>query len=222
MPKPRRRYSWGSAAIFALLLISAAPFLNGQAVSVIRSGSFEIGGFAGASYGIDKTRVMGGGNVTFAINKWILPYAEFSYFPGIGRTEDHTFPGTGNPYKLHYSVPMSDFHAGVHVRFPIREKPIVPYLVFGLGGLHSYADTVSSTYNVSPTVTQSTPPLPVGSSTNFAINGGGGVRVYLGQRFGVRVEAKAYRPTGDLPGQFANTSASVFGKVEGGFFFQLR
>ena len=59
--------------------------LQAQQLSVIRPGSFEIGPFLGASYGIDETRVMGGGNVTFAINKYILPYVEYSYLPGIGR-----------------------------------------------------------------------------------------------------------------------------------------
>ena len=47
--------------------------LSAQTASVVRSGSFEVGGFVGASYGIDKARWMGGGNVTYAANKYILP-----------------------------------------------------------------------------------------------------------------------------------------------------
>src|ERR1041385_2411668 len=115
-----------------IFLTSVALPIFGQ-VSVVRPNSFEVGGFAGASYGIDKFRGMGGGNVTYAINKYILPYVEYSYFPGIGRVQNGVFAGTGNPYRLTYSIPLSDFHGGVHIRIPIREKPIVPYAVFGMG-----------------------------------------------------------------------------------------
>ena len=209
------------SARFALLAIAAGGFIHAQAVSAVRSGSFEIDPFIGASYGVDF-RVMGGANVSFAVNKWLLPYGEFSYFPGIGRTETGMFAGTGNPVTLHYNVPMSDFHGGVHIRLPIHESPIVPYLAFGAGGLHSYATTVSATYQVAGGATQMLPGLPAAASNNFALNFGGGIRFYLSQRFGMRVEAKAYKPFGDLPGLFGNTPPNVFGKVEFGVFYQAR
>jgi hypothetical protein len=184
-----------------------------QTLSVIRPGSFEVGPFFGASYGIDQTRFMTGGNITFAVNKYILPYAEYSYFPGIGREQSGTFPGTGVPYTLKYSIPLSDFHGGVHIRLPIHEKPIVPYLVFGLGGLTHFSRTVTATYtDTSGNSLQQQVSAPGG--TDFAINMGGGLRYYINQRFGLRVEAKAYKPTGVF--------SQTFGKVEGGFFFQLR
>lgn len=197
-----------------LMLGALAHVANGQNVSVVRANSFEVGGFVGASYGIDDFRVMGGGNVTYAVNKYILPYAEYSYFPGIGRQSKGTFPGTGAPYTLNYSIPLSDFHGGVHIRLPIfREKPVVPYAVFGLGGLTNSSRNVTASYtDASGAVTQQQ--IPVTGNTEFAVNGGGGLRFYIGQRYGFRLEAKAYKPTG----AFGNT----FGKVEAGFFFQLR
>jgi hypothetical protein len=157
---------------------------------------------------------MGGGNATFAVNKYLLPYVELSYFPGIGRSTSGTFPGTGRPFTTSYSIPLTDFHGGVHIRLPIlREKPVVPYLVFGVGGLSHFNRTVTATAtDSSGAVTQV--PFTVPGGTNFAVNTGGGIRFYIGQRFGLRVEAKAYKPTGDF--------TDVFGKVEGGFFFQLR
>jgi hypothetical protein len=157
---------------------------------------------------------MGGGNVTFAINTWILPYFEYSYFPGIGRNQNGTFP-SGAPFTLHYSVPLSDFHGGVHVRIPIKEKPIAPYLVFGFGGLHHADHTVTATFQSFGNTTTQTLDIP--SGTDKAINFGGGLRYYISQRFGVRVEAKAYKPYGGTTG-FSQT----FGKAEAGFFFQLR
>ncbi|MBI2689684.1 MAG: outer membrane beta-barrel protein [Acidobacteria bacterium] len=182
--------------------------LQAQTASVVRSGSYEVGGFVGASYGIDEFRWMGGGNVTYAANKYILPYAEFSYFPGIGRKISRTIPGLTAPVVIAYNIPLTDFHGGVHIRMPIREFPIVPYGVFGVGMIHA----PERTFNV--TVEQLPIQFVSGSSTDAAINFGGGLRYYINQRFGIRAEAKAYKPTG----QFKDT----FGKVEFGFFIQLR
>ena len=204
----------GALAVAAVLLTGTVPSAVAQSKSVVRSGSFEVGGFIGSSYGIDQFRVMGGGNATFAVNKYLLPYVEFSYFPGIGRTFSGTFPATGRPFTTSYSIPLADFHGGVHIRLPVlREKPVVPYLVFGAGGLTSVNHTVTASYK-DDTGAVTKLPLVVPGGTNFAVNTGGGIRFYIGQRFGLRVEAKAYKPTGDF--------TDVFGKVEGGFFFQLR
>jgi hypothetical protein len=179
-------------------------------LSVVRPGSFEIDPFIGVSYGINETQVMGGGNVSFAINKYILPYAEFSYFPGIGHNESGTF-STGSSYTVHYAVPLADYHAGVHIRIPIHESPIVPYAVFGLGGLSHFAFNAAGTYSTGTST--ETVSVPVASGNVFAVNFGGGIRYYINQRFGVRVEAKAYKP---------ESFFQVFGKAEFGFFFQLR
>ena len=59
------------ATIVSVLLGSAAFAQNASAV---RANSFEVGGFVGASHGLDRYQVMGGGNVTYAVNKYILPY----------------------------------------------------------------------------------------------------------------------------------------------------
>jgi len=188
------------------------PGIHAQ-VSLVRSGSFEVGPFVGASYGVDKVRGMGGGNVTFAINKYILPYAEYSYFPGIGRTSTLNIPG--NTITSITSFPLSDFHGGVHIRFPIRESPVVPYAVFGLGGLTHFSRTITATYTEASGQTGSVS-FNEPSGTDFTVNFGGGIRYYLSQRYGIRVEAKGYHPSGSSP------VSSTFGKVEFGFFFQLR
>ena len=61
---------------------------------------------------MDETPIMGRRNVSFAINKYMLPHAEFSYFPGVGRNK-------------------------IGIRIPIHESSIVPFAVFGLGGSKS-------------------------------------------------------------------------------------
>ncbi|MGA9067102.1 MAG: hypothetical protein WB332_17100 [Bryobacteraceae bacterium] len=194
---------------WSVLLFVLAPATLAQS-SVVRSGSVEIGPFIGASYGIDRFRVMGGGNITYALkNRYVLPYFEVSYFPGLPHTSTDV---SGTVYS--YSTGLTDIHGGVHIRLPIfKESPLVPYLVFGVGALHASATTGTETPVGLPSSPQSFP-----AATSFAYNGGGGLRYYIGGsgRFGFRVEAKVYKPTS---GDFSN---STIGKVEAGFFFQIR
>jgi len=186
----------------------------GQRRDFVRRNSVEIGGFAGATYGVDDFRPMGGANITYAVTRWLLPYAEYSYFPGIGRTLSQSVPGLPNPILTStFSLPLSDFNGGVHLRIPIRESPVVPYAVVGIGALHHFAKDVNFNY-VGADALQHTLTARDPAGTDFAVNFGGGIRYYVSQRFGIRVEAKAYRPSSSI--------TDVFGKVEGGFFLQLR
>ena len=194
--------------------VASAHAVFGQSAPHLSAHTFEVGGFVGGSYGLDSWRIMGGGNVTYGINRYILPYAEFSYFPGIKREIADTFPTTGAPYTAEFDVPITDFHGGVHIRLPIKESKWVPYLVFGMGLLrNSRADYVIR-FNDPVTGQPDTLPGEFAASNNFAVNGGGGLRYYLNQRLGFRIEAKIYKPTGTL--------SDSFGKVEGGFFIQFR
>ena len=194
----------------AALLTCAFTVATAQ-VPAVRQGSFEVGGFIGSSFGLDHYQVMGGGNVSYGVTKYLLPYVEYSYFPGIERHIPYVFPSTGVPFTLAQAIPFSDFHGGVHVRIPIRESRLVPYAVIGFGGLKSFDRTASATFQ-GITVNG----IPVKGETDFAINGGGGLRYYIGQSYGIRFEAKVYKPYGGSSG-FNDT----FGKVEFGFFFQL-
>jgi hypothetical protein len=196
-----------------LLIASTVGAAFGQ-VSYVRPGSFELGPFVGASYGIVNAQYMVGGNLTFAVNKFILPYVEYSYLPQVAKPVLGTAATSGSPFTVNTNISFSDFHGGVHLRFPIHEKPIVPYLAFGVGALtHSSQSGTGLIINPSPF-----PPSPFTftqtGGSDFAINGGGGLRYYFNQRYGIRVEAKVYKPTG----LFNN----AFGKVEFGFFYQFR
>jgi outer membrane protein with beta-barrel domain len=215
MPNKMRRLS-GSflVAVIGTAGTFLAPLHCAAQVPVVRSGSFEIGGFAGTSYGVDAFRVMVGGNVTYAANKWLLPYVEYSYFPGIARSISQPLPGLpGVTAQSTFSAPLSDFHGGIHVRIPIRESPVVPYLVFGLGGLTHFSRTTTLTYTGADGLAHNIPGTDPGG-TDFAVNFGGGLRYYINQRFGFRVEAKGYKANSSL--------TAAFGKVEAGFFYQLR
>ncbi|MGA3187429.1 MAG: outer membrane beta-barrel protein [Bryobacteraceae bacterium] len=181
------------------LLVFPASRAVAQSSSVVRSGSFEAGGFVGITEGLDATRVLGGGNLTYAATSVILPYVEYSYFPPIVRQLNFDgLPG-------YTRVPFNDFHGGVHIRIPIHDSRIVPYLVVGLGAL---------VYPARQIYISGEPSIPVQRTADFAVNFGGGVRYYFSQHWGTRVEAKLYKPTGEYTG--------VFGKVEVGLFYQFR
>jgi hypothetical protein len=222
-PIPRSKPAVCSLIWLGILTGLSAFSAFGQ-VSAVRSGSLEIGPFVGASYGTGQFRFMAGGNVTYAFkNKYVLPYFEYSYFPGIPRTvsETTTSPSETVNFTGSYKVPLSDIHGGVHIRLPIfKESPIVPYLVFGMGVLEYPGTTESATItditSTGTTSTTATPHVPGGS--DFTINAGGGLRYYLGGtgKYGFRVEAKVYKP---IYGVFSN---DTIGKIEAGFFFQIR
>ena len=157
----------------------------------------------GGSYGLDTWRVMGGGNVAYAATRVVMPYVEYSYFPGIQRQA--TFPSG----SLNYSVPVSDVHGGVHVRLPLGESPIVPYLVAGMGMLRFGETNVKITFPDGTVIGDA-----IAGNSSFAANFGGGIRMYTREHVGFRIEAKIYKPTGQY--------TDPFYKVEGGVFFQFR
>jgi len=174
-----------------------------KVVPYFHAGMIETGFFAGSSYGLDSWRVMGGGNFAFGLTRVIMPYVEYSYFPGIQRQS--TFPsGT-----LSYNVAVSDFHGGVHLRLPLGESPIVPYLVAGAGALRFGEASVKIKFPDGTVISDA-----ITGNSSFAANFGGGIRIYTREHVGFRIEAKVYKPTGQY--------TDPFYKVEGGVFFQFR
>jgi hypothetical protein len=199
--------------IVILLFTFAAVAAFAQDAPVVNKGTTEIGGFIGASYGTQSFQVMGGGNVAYAVTKAIMPYAEFSYFPGLPVNKD--FTGTigdkGTAATANYRLPLSDFHVGIHYRFPIKESPFVPYGVFGVGLLHSSQSNYEFDYTqFGNKVTQNN---TLASDNNFAVNFGAGVRYYTRQKVGFRAEAKFYHVGGIING--------IFSKYEFGVFYQF-
>jgi len=198
-------------AVVAPLIVPA----QAQDAPIIRKGVTEVGGFVGGSYGevspSDRTRVMGGGNVVYSLTRPLMPFAEFSYFPGIGRSRN--VPGIPNAVEI-FSVPLTDFNAGFHLRVPIPKSRVIPYAVISIGMIHSPQRTVTADFpdpfNPNNRVRDT---FTAQASTDFAVSGGGGLRLYATERLGFRGEFKAYKPTG--------TFTSTFYRATGGFFFQF-
>jgi hypothetical protein len=194
-----------SCALGAFIILVFPAF--SQDAPSVRTGNTEVGGFVGTSHGVDNWRVMGGGNIVYALTRNLMPYGEYSYFPGITRRSTISLGGSQTA-RYTFSVPISDFHGGVHLRFPIPSSRVVPYVAAAVGGLRS------SGRSESISLASGTIPIVVPSETSFAANFGGGLRVYATEQLGFRVEAKVYKPTG--------TYTDPFYKVTAGFFFIIR
>jgi hypothetical protein len=195
----------------------------------LRPGNFELGLYAGASYGVDAARPMGGVNLSYSLPKLLLPYVEFSYFPELIRKFDKTLPGNNFPDHFTEAAKIEDIHAGLHIRILPHESRVVPYGVIGFGVLHSRntgTDIPDAQACVVPGI--STSPCTAGqlaalsksttviSENDPAINFGAGLRVYHKSYLGYRIEYKLYRP---LSGQ--QEFQKFFSKAEGGIFFQF-
>jgi hypothetical protein len=190
-----------AAMAVGVLVLGISVRAVAQDVPIIRPNQVEVGGVAGFSYGVDHSRVMGGGNVTYSALSWLLPYAEVSYFPSIQRSV--ISDQNGSPaFKDVYDIPITDVNFGVHVRYRLPHTRIVPYAVVGLGLLH-FPERQQLRYDVDnpsanpptfETSPESPPVTPFPANTSFAANFGGGIRYYLnGEHFGLRAETKGYR-----------------------------
>ena len=89
-----------------------------------KTGNFELGLFGGESYGLDRFRPMGGGNIAYGLNCHFFPFAEVSYLPGVLRTVNIP-TGTTTSYQQ-FNVNMTDFHGGLHIRVPLPESRVLP------------------------------------------------------------------------------------------------
>jgi len=196
-------------------VVSGVAFTSGslaaQDAPYLRKGNIEGNVFLGSSYGLDSWRGSAGGNVAVAVTKNWMPYAEYSYLPGIVR---ETKTAAGAPDR--FSLPAADFHVGVHYRIPFGQKAFVPYLVAGVGMIHwSEATHKVAVINPITNKVDRFDTLTEKSSSDFASNFGGGVRYYVfGESSGFRTELKVYVPTG--------TYTDPFYKATVGFFYQFK
>jgi hypothetical protein len=197
----------GVTAALAQKVATDVPFLQ--------TGSIEVGPFLGGSYGIVDAQYMVGGNFTIAANKYILPYAEFTYLPQVAAPPPLSgLPSGVASVSVDRNISFYDFHGGVHIRIPIHQSRAVPYLAIGVGALHHLQTTVTPTIKFTDGSTATLTPAVEPGGSDFAVNFGGGLRYYFKSKFGMRAEVKVYKPTG--------TFTSVFGKAEIGLFYQFR
>ncbi len=205
-----KQFSSMKLALAAFTVTLGAPSAAAQDVPIIRTHVTEVGGFVGASYGVDHSRVMGGGNVVYSLTRVIMPFAEVSYFPGIERTVPSVTPG----FSTKYDIPVTDFNFGLHIRVPIPRSRVVPYGVIACGGLYQPGG-IGQGFGPNGPVDTVTREI---AGTVYATSFGGGLRYYMNERLGFRVEFKGYATASG-----ANTflSHGNIYRLTGGFFFQF-
>ena len=187
----------------------------GRDVPKCTKGDFEIGLFGGSSYGLDRFRPMGGGNIAYGLSCSLFPFAEGSYLPGILRTNNAA--SINSPSYRQFSINMTDFHAGLHFRLPKPESRILPYGVVGLGVIRGSEGT-ATLYNVSQIGQVAVLHETVPSSANLAVNFGAGLRFFFNERFALRMEFKGFKPTSAPTG----LDPHVFFRFAIGPVFQLK
>jgi hypothetical protein len=209
------------SVIFLAAWASPRP-ANGQSVPDVGKGNIEAGVFAGESYGLDRFRPMAGGNVAYGLSPRLFPFLEASYLPGVLR-EAVASNGTVVASE-HGKFNMTDFHGGLHIRLLRPESRIVPYLVAGLGLIHESQGTLPQCLTVG-TTTECGPGFTVPSSTLFAVNFGGGLRFFFSEHFALRLEFKAFQPTGEvatISGNGEKVGDHIFYRFAIGPVFQFR
>ena len=197
----------------AALILSMLP-LSAQDAPIIRPGNFELGGFAGVSV-VSNAEVKGslGGNLAYSLTRTFMPYAEISYFPK--NDVEFGVPGLAGATSQ-YNTSALDYSAGLHVRAPLPHSRIVPYGIIGLGGFRYSGKLVEGSFQ-NPFNPQDhlTTVATRATNTDLAVSYGGGIRYYMHEAFGFRVEAKAYQPINSL-------IAHRFVRCTAGVFLQLR
>jgi len=175
---------------------TVVPRAFGADVPTCEPHNFEVGLFGGESYGLDRFRPMGGGNVAYGLSCTFFPFAEISYLPGILRTQE--VPTGSTVSSRQFNVDMTDFHAGLHIRLPRPESRVVPYAVVGFGLVRG-AQSVGTIYNKFSSGAVDVVQQTIPSSVNPTFDFGGGLRFFLSERFAIRLEFKGFKPISAPP-----------------------
>ena len=206
----------------ALVLSSTGAVLRGQGgVAVIRSNTIELGAYGGLTQGLETVRGNVGGNVSYSVSKYILPYFEYTYFPGLERSI--TTPSGNNTLITTIKQDFYDIHGGLHLRKQIKESNWAPYAAIGFGVLR--IGQATPYYKLSSGKDQIPGDTPLPATNHFAINAGGGLRYYVTPHFGFRLEYKVYKATGSdafsgLGGTTVSAAGPVFQKGQVAIFYQ--
>jgi hypothetical protein len=155
-------------------------------------GQIEATGQLGFVAGIG-THVAVGGSVAGALNERVLVYGEFLYIP-LGSS-------TVNILGVNRDVSARAFNLDGGLQYQFRKYgSMVPYAGVGLGLLHSSA-SIPNNFSF-----QGLNFSTGGSSNDFYVNLGGGVRYYVTEQWGVRPEFTIFAG----PNTFVRIGAGVF------------
>jgi opacity protein-like surface antigen len=153
----------------------------------------EVAAYAGGVFGIGS-HPAGGVTFTTALSRYTMFGAELG-FASLGDEGFRTPSGSQVSRSR-----LFDFNGHVHVRIPVR-RYWEPYIAIGAGLLHSTSERIVTTPSGNV--------IEDSSDNDFAFQIGGGLRYFIGEKWGVRPEWKFY------------ASDRNFSKLSVGVFYQF-
>jgi hypothetical protein len=145
---------------------------------------------------------LAGGGFAVPLTERLYATFDLNYNRIANPTLTATLPGR-SPVSANFTVNLLDFSGGVQYHLAGTGTRLRPYVAGGLGALRT-----------SVTGSGATLPAALTESVNdFSINGGGGIRIYAGKRWGFQPDARVVR----IPDvTFGRASIAVFYEFGGG------
>jgi hypothetical protein len=218
MRKTSEKKAAGRGAAIVFVLAAGAGGALAQAPTA--AGAIEVSGVFGAAGNIPSVS----GQLSAALNEvspgfTVSDGSEFKWYVGgtagyaitknllfvFGTDYNHigssniTYGSGVSKTTISAGYSLTDFTGGIHYQLPVRSSRFVPYLSAGLGGVRQGVSASSSGTSLG------------GSETDFTVNAGGGLRIYLSKGWGIRPEISVVR----IPGQ-------TYFRYGAGFFWQSK
>jgi hypothetical protein len=166
----------------SLVLLAGASFLS----TITWANSFEVSGLGGGITVDDGggTHPLFGGAAAFGLGDNFHLFGEFSYIPLPSSSGSATL-SSGATVTGSQSAKLADFGGGLDYSFLSSQSKLRPYVVGAFGLAHTF-DTLSLSANgTSASVSM--------GSNGFYAGAGGGVRLYVGKRWGLKPEVRYQR-----------------------------
>lgn len=190
-----------------------ALLICGSALAADR-GIGEVSGFAGLVSAYDAytgNHFNVGGTVGANAGRFVHLFGEVNYMP----------IGSWSSGSYNYDSKITNFGGGIQIRIPVHDK-IEPYglITFGLA---QFRDKYTYTsYNYSGYTYTSQTETDTSIETNGYFGLGGGARIFIGKKWGVKPEVRYQSYFGNLNSDTYNfTDRGHVITVTGGIFFQF-
>ena len=195
-----------SRITFGVQALFLGIFLFATLARAAEGGQGEIAGFGGVARLSDGggSHAIAGGTVGVNIGRVIHLFGEFNYIPLGSASETTSYQGIA----IHASATakMLNYGGGLHFRVPTGTSKVEPYFVTSFGyGHQSVTGNGSANYQGTPVSVS----MDL-SQGNAYVGFGGGLRYFVGHRWGVKPEFRYQKYFGDGAGSIITASGGLF------------